>query len=177
MPSVQRIAVIGAECTGKTSLCEALAGRHGGLWVPEALREFVDHAGRAPHVDEQAPVMWEQMEREAAAVQRARAGAHKLVAFDSAPLATALYSRLYFADDSLLAPALEHHRGHYDTTLVTDIDLPWEPDGLQRDGPDMRQRFHALLIDCLARHAIGHTPVQGMGATRLLNATRAVDLT
>lgn len=177
MPSVQRIAVIGAECTGKTSLCEALAVRHAGLWVPEALREFVDRAGRAPHVDEQAPMMWEQMEREAAAVQRARAGAHKLVAFDSVPLATALYSRLYFADDSLLAPALEHHRSHYDITLVTDIDLPWEPDGLQRDGPDMRQRFHALLIDCLAQHAIEHTPVQGMGATRLLNATRAVDLT
>lgn len=176
MPSVQRIAVIGAECTGKTSLCEALAERYGGLWVPEALREFVDRAGRAPHVDEQAPVMWEQMEREAAAVQRARAGAHKLVAFDSVPLATALYSRLYFADDSLLAPALEHHRSHYDITLVTDIDLPWEPDGLQRDGPDMRQRFHALLIDCLAQHAIGHTPVQGTGATRLLNATKAVDL-
>ena len=37
-----RIAVIGAECTGKSSLCEALAERLPGLWVPEALREFCD---------------------------------------------------------------------------------------------------------------------------------------
>lgn len=172
---VQRIAVIGAECTGKTWLCSALADRSRGLWVPETLREFVDRTGRAPQPHEQRVLMHEQIAREDAALARAAAGDHGLVAFDSAPLVTALYSRLYFADDSLLAAAVAHHGARYDATLLTAIDLPWEPDGLQRDGPAQRARFHALLLDCLTQHRIPHALVGGVGAARLASAQHALD--
>lgn len=174
--STLRVAVVGAECTGKTSLCTALAARHGGLWVPETLREFVDRHARPPQQHEQHAVMREQVAREAEALARARETLVPLVAFDSAPLVTALYSEMYFADGSLLATALEHHRRAYDATLLAGIDLPWEPDGAQRDGPQQRERFHALLVDCLARHGIAHTLVQDTGAARLLNAQRALGL-
>jgi nicotinamide riboside kinase len=160
-----RIAVVGAECTGKTTLCRMLAERHRGLWVPEALREFVDAAGRPPRADEQSGLMAEQVAREQTALRAAVSGRHPLVAFDSVPLATALYSRLYFADDTLLAAATEHQRS-YDLTLVTDIDLPWEADGLQRDGPEIRARFHGLLLDWLARQGLSFTLVRGRDAER-----------
>lgn len=173
--SVQRIAVIGAECTGKTWLCSTLAEQYRGLWVPETLREFVDRTGRAPQQHEQAVLMREQITREDAALAQANAGAHRLVAFDSAPLVTALYSRLYFADDSLLAAAVEHHVARYDATLFAATDLPWEPDGLQRDGPEQRERFHGLLLACLNERQIPHTLVQGVGAARLASAQRALD--
>ncbi len=173
---LQRVAVIGAECTGKTWLCSTLAARHGGLWVPESLREFVDRMGRAPRAEEQPLLLREQIEREDASLARARAGAHTLAAFDSVPLATALYSRLYFDDDSLLARAVAHHRRAYDVTLLADIDLPWEPDGAQRDGPAMRARFHALLTACLDEHDITHVRVQGVGPARLVSAQRALGL-
>jgi nicotinamide riboside kinase len=172
---LQRIAVIGAECTGKTWLCSALAERNRGLWVPETLRDFVDRAGRAPRQHEQAVLMHEQIEREDAALARAAAGDHALVAFDSAPLVTALYSRLYFDDDSLLADAVEHHVARYDATLLTATDLPWEPDGLQRDGPELRERFHGLLLACLNERKIPNALVQGAGAARLASAQRALD--
>jgi nicotinamide riboside kinase len=164
--AVLTIAVIGAECTGKTTLCRDLAQQQGGLWVPEALREFVDSAGRAPLAHEQATLMSEQIARESAALIAARQGRHPLVAFDSVPLATALYSQLYFADATLLGRASAHHQ-RYDVTLVTDIDLPWEADGLQRDGPDMRARFHDLLLDWLARERLAFTLVRGLDAERI----------
>ena len=44
--SPARIAILGAESTGKSTLAETLARRHGTLWVPEYLREFVDTMGR-----------------------------------------------------------------------------------------------------------------------------------
>ncbi len=168
---VLRIAVVGAECTGKTTLCRQLAQRLSGLWVPEALREFVDAHGRAPAAHEQATLMAEQIAREHAAHDEAMRQGRALLALDSAPLATALYSRLYFDDDALLAAATAHHR-RYDLTLLTDTDLPWEPDGLQRDGPVMRNRFHALLMDWLTRESLGCTRIAGTDDARL---TRALD--
>lgn len=169
-----RIAVIGAECTGKTTLCRALAQARGGLWVPEYLREFVDSQDRPPLAHEQTGVMAEQIARESRALAQAASAGQPLAAADSAPLATALYSRMYFDDDSLLAAATAHQR-HYDLTVVTDIDLPWEPDGLQRDGPQMRARFHELLLDWLRAHAIGFTHVSGAEDARLAAALNAVD--
>ena len=172
--SVLRVAVVGAECTGKTTLCRLIAQRHGGRWVPEALREFVDAQNRAPTADEQAALMAEQIAREQAALADAQRQRQPLLVLDSAPLATALYSRLYFDDDALLAAATAHHRG-YDLTLLTDTDLPWEPDGLQRDGPVMRNRFHALLTDWLTRESLGFTRVAGSDGARLQAALAAVD--
>lgn len=169
MTRVLRIAVIGAECTGKTTLCRELAQALGGLWVPEYLREFVDRAGRTPLVHEQAALMAEQVAREAAAHEAALRAGQPLVALDSAPLVTALYSRLYFADHTLLDAATEHHR-RYDLTLVTDIDLPWEADGLMRDGPDVRAQFHALLLDWLAGAGIDYTRVTGRHTERSAQA-------
>lgn len=169
MTRVLRIAVIGAECTGKTTLCRELAQALGGRWVPEYLREFVDRAGRTPLAHEQAALVAEQVAREAAAHEAALRAGQPLVALDSAPLVTALYSRLYFADDTLLDAATEHHR-RYDLTLVTDIDLPWEADGLMRDGPDVRAQFHALLLDWLASAGIDYTRVTGRHTERSAQA-------
>jgi nicotinamide riboside kinase len=171
---VVTIAVVGAECTGKTSLCRALAQARGGLWVPEYLREFVDTEHRPPMPQEQAFVIDEQIARETAALQAATQAGHPLVALDSTPLATALYSSLYYNDDSLLAPAVERQRS-YDVTLVTGTDLPWEPDGVQRDGPQIRAQFHALLLDLLQRQQLPFTLVQGQDDARLAAALSALD--
>lgn len=167
------IAVIGAECTGKTTLCRALAARFGGGWVSEALREFVDRHGRPPRAEEQAALLHEQVTRERFAEAQAGAAAQPLVAFDSAPLVTALYSRLYFADDSLLAQATGHHL-RYDLTLLADIDLPWLPDGLQRDGADVRARFHTLLTGWLQANALACTWVRGDGEARIEAAAATI---
>ncbi|MCU0951172.1 MAG: ATP-binding protein [Burkholderiaceae bacterium] len=168
-----RIAVVGAECTGKTTLCREITARLGGLWVPEALREFVDARDRAPAAHEQPALMAEQIARELAALAEAKHHGHPLLAFDSAPLATALYSQLYFDDHALVAAAIAHHH-HYDLTLLTDTDLPWEPDGLQRDGPVMRSRFHALLTASLAQAGLAVTRIAGSDGARLAAAHDAI---
>ena len=42
------ICLIGAECTGKTTLAQALAQQMAGLWVPEYLRQFTQATRSAP---------------------------------------------------------------------------------------------------------------------------------
>lgn len=171
--SPRTIALVGAECTGKTSLAAGLAETLGGLWLPELLREFCEREGRTPRPDEQAALMREQMAREADALRRAAREGLAWVILDSTPLVTALYSAMLFDDRSLLAEALAHQRGHA-VTLLADVDLAWEADGIQRDGPQERARFHGLLVATLREHRIAHATVSGRDRARLRAALHAV---
>lgn len=167
------VALVGAECTGKTALAAGLADALGGIWLPELLREFCVREARTPRPEEQAGLMREQIARDAAALARAaREGVGWLI-LDSTPLVTALYSAMLFGDRSLLAEAIDHQR-NYAVTLLAAPDLPWEADGIQRDGPQVRARFHALLVATLAEHGIAHVAIEGQGDARLQAAVRAV---
>jgi len=168
-----KVAVVGAECTGKTALCQALAAEMPCLWVPEYLREFVERAGRTPVAQEQASILAAQVEREAVASDAAAHAGIGWVACDSAPIATALYSEMYFADRSLYAAAERHHTS-YALTLLTETDLPWEPDGLQRDGPAIRAEAHARFASWLRASGLPFVPVAGSGLARVAAAIAAL---
>ena len=165
------IALLGAESTGKTDLATALAGHFGQQGrsvavVPEVLREWCAHAGRTPLPHEQLAIAQEQ-------ARRTEAAQADVVIADTTPLMTAIYSDLLFQDRSLYAFAATHHR-LYRHTLVTGLDLPWVADGLQRDGPHVREPVDALLRQALLRAGIAFKVIYGQGLARLDNAIRAV---
>lgn len=160
---VRRVAILGAESTGKSTLATALAERYQTLWVPEYLREFVEVQGRVPFETDQYPIALTQRAREEEAAQAARS----LLFCDTTPLMTALYSRWYWGriDPALWKLACDHDR--YALTLVTAPDSPWEPDGLMRESEEVRQAIHDQLLELLAERKIAFTLVQGSTAQRI----------
>lgn len=170
---LRKIAVVGGECTGKTLLCQALAAALPGLWVPEYLREFVDRHERVPTRADQGNIFDAQIRREADALAHAARAGVAWVACDSAPIATALYSAMYFDDRSLAEQAAQHHAS-YAFTLLTDIDLPWEPDGVQRDGPAVRAAFDERVHAWLAARGVPFARIGGEGSQRVDNAIAAL---
>ena len=169
-----KIALLGAESTGKTELAQALAAHfraqgQAAVAVPEVLREWCAREGRTPRPEEQLPIAQEQERRvdEAAAEGR-------IVIADTTALMVAIYSAMLFEDGTLYRFALERQRG-YDHTLLTGLDLPWVADGLQRDGPHVREPVDAMLRDALARAAVPYRVVYGSGPERLASALAAVD--
>jgi len=168
------IAIVGAESTGKTALAQALAARLAqdtGLkvaWVPEWLRQWCDATGRTPLPHEQAAIARAQHERINAA-----AADHDVVVCDTTALMTAVYSRLLFDDRSLEARAITLQR-RMALTLLTALDLPWVPDGHQRDGPQVQGPVDALLRELLLAHRLPWALVSGTGEARLASAVDAV---
>lgn len=168
------VAVVGAESTGKTTLAAALgralaqADRRVAV-VPEFLRTFCDHHGRTPRIDEQAGIAAEQTRRIAEA-----AAAHDIVVADTTALMVAVYSVQVFGDRSLLEAAARAH-AFADLTLLTALDLPWQPDGHQRDGPQVRAPVDALLREALRAAGIGYAVVAGSGEARTAAALAAVE--
>ena len=138
----QTIGLLGGECTGKTTLAKALCGHLDAVLVPEYLREFVVDMGRVPTSLEQAGIMGTQVAAEATAMTGI--SPEKLVVCDPAALMTAIYSMAYFNDRSLLEPATLHAMT-YGTLIWCGTDIPWEPDGDQRDGPEYRALVDSLI--------------------------------
>ena len=138
---MRRAGLIGAECTGKSSVAAALAGGLGAIHVPEALRAFVETRGRVPRAEDQAGILSEQR---ASMLMAERDHPDSLIVCDPLPLMTAIYSLAYFEDGSLLESALDDARG-YDLLWWCRPDLPWTPDGDQRDGEERRTQVDELI--------------------------------
>ena len=167
------VAVLGAECTGKSSLVTALQTHwqtRGAIVhvIPEVLRQWCDQQGRTPLAQEQRAIAQAQADL----VEQAEGGDFLIA--DTSPLMTAIYSDVLFQDPSLYPFALKHHR-IYHHTLVTGLDLPWQADGIQRDGPAMRERIDARLRDVLRHEGIGFSMVYGLGAQRLAGALAVLE--
>ena len=162
MSGVARIAILGAESSGKSTLAAALAEHYHTLWVPEYLREFVDTHQRVPREEDQYGIALTQQTRENDAAMRAQ----RFLFCDTTPLMTALYSKVYWGRvDAQLAALDSVH--DYALTLVTAPDGPWMPDGLQRESEAVRQSVHALVLANLNVRGIAYTVVAGEPAQRM----------
>ena len=176
MAEALRIAIVGAESTGKSELARALATRldeEFGLAcavVGEYLREWCDVHGRTPRADEQLAIADEQQRRIDAA---ASAGGVDLVLCDTTPVMIAVYSELLFADRSFVEHARRAH-GRAGFTLLTALDLPWVADGLMRDGPHVREPVDRLVRGHLRACGGDWAVVGGSGDERTRNAIAAL---
>lgn len=167
-----RIAILGAESTGKTQLANAIwaaldapVGR--AVWVQEALRYWCDVQQRTPTKDEQLAIAQEQT-RNIESIP-----ASQIVIADTTALMTAVYSDVLFNDASLYSYALAAHRS-MDITLVTGLDLPWVADGIQRDSPLGREKIDQRLRNILQTHRINYSTVYGTGTGRTSSALSAI---
>jgi NadR type nicotinamide-nucleotide adenylyltransferase len=157
-----RIAILGSASSGKTTLAQALSERYQAPWVPEYLREFVDVQQRVPLAEDQFHIASVQVAREEALAGQGG----RFLFCDTTPLMTAVYSRHYFGGiDSQLALLAASRR--YDITLVCAPEIPWVPDGLQREEQDVSGIISTLLQRELAARAIAYTAISGPLAQRL----------
>ena len=169
-----RIAIVGAESTGKTALAQALAERVAILsglrctWVSEWLRSWCAREGRTPRADEQAAIAQHQQ-----GLIDAAAADHDLVVCDTTALMTAVYSDMLFDDRSLVGYAVEQQR-RCQLTLLTALDIDWVADGLQREGPQVREPVDKRLRALLIGHRLPWSLVAGHGAARVESAVDAL---
>ena len=175
-PLPLHIAVIGAECTGKTTLVSDLSdafAKRGkpAVFIPEYLREWCALRGRTPLQEEQHHIAQTQSH---ALTQYAMNAPSSVVISDSSALMTALYSHYYFGDQSLLDHGLKH-QSRFQLTFLTGLDVPWVEDGIQRDHPQARLAIDTLVRQTLLNHQIPFTTVYGTRAQRLNTLLTAVE--
>jgi nicotinamide riboside kinase len=166
-----RIALLGAESTGKTQLSWGIAEALQSLGlqvtvVPETLREWCEAHNRTPLAHEQLEIAQQH-------AQRIFSIDHGWVIADTSPLMTAVYSDFIFQDKSLYAQALLE-QASFDITLVMGLDLEWIADGLQRDGAHVREPVDSLLRQALQSAGLPFKVIYGQSDARLSAALMAI---
>ncbi len=158
----RRIGLLGAESTGKTTLAHDLASSIDGFIAEEYLRDFVRDFARLPTLADQEGIFLTQ---QATVVTVVRAATHATVPWviaDPLPLMTAVYSIVYFDDDSLVDPGIVDASG-YDHLLWCAPDFDAEPETGMRDGEEMRSRTESVIAELIAPRLIE----SGCSVTRL----------
>lgn len=164
------IVVTGSECTGKTTLTKALAEHYGTVWVPEFARHYVAEKGAPPVYEDVTPIARGQL---AFQEQKEDSGSRLLV-HDTDLLSTLVYSRHYYGKSpEWIERALRG--GSPGLYLLLDIDIPWVPDGDQRDRGDRREKMHELFRAALVELRLSFTEISGLGRRRLDAAVSEID--
>lgn len=151
---VRRVALLGGESTGKTTLATALSQHLGTLWVPEYGRELWEQRCGELRFEDMLAIAREQIAREDAA----RDDATGWLVCDTSPLVTMFYSEAMFArvDPELCRLA----KRDYDATILCAADFAFVQDGTRQDDA-FRGRQDQWYRDQLYRAGIPYSIVQG----------------
>ena len=166
----RRIAVVGPESTGKSTLSRALARELGATWVPEHARALLEEPGAQ---DRGWPALLEDIARGQQAQEEALARqCAGLLVCDTDLLTTTLWSEELTGSCPPWLRAAAAAQA-YELTLLCDVDLPWVADPV-RYRPRRREDFLARFVDALQRAGRRTVLIQGSGPARLEAALAAV---
>jgi HTH-type transcriptional repressor of NAD biosynthesis genes len=166
---VRRVAILGPESTGKTTLARDLARHFGTRYVAEYARLLLDAVGF-----ELDPGVFDVILRGQRAAEAALARqANRVLVCDTEALTTALYHELFLGTPSPACLA-EAERRRYDLYLLTDDDVPWVADA-QRPHPEWRPWFKQRCREWLERRGLPWVLVSGGWDQRRRTAAAAID--
>jgi NadR type nicotinamide-nucleotide adenylyltransferase len=144
-----KIAIIGPESTGKSTLAQALAAALNCPWVPEYAREYLENLKRPYQESDLLSIAKGQIEAEDRLAQSTPPPFFLVCDTELSVIkiwSDVKYGRVH--PDILR----ELHSRRYDHYFLTYIDLPWEEDPL-REHPDKRDYlFELYLKECETRN-------------------------
>lgn len=164
---VQRVAFIGGESTGKSTLARVLAERLGTVWVPEFGRTLWEQQGGDLLAQDLLRIAATQAQHEDQAAQQA----HRWLFCDTTPLVTLGYSGWMFG--TMPGPLLRAAERAYDLLFLCAPDIPFEQDGT-RVGEGFRMRQHAWYLQQLQARGVDHVLLEGDLDTRVARVLEAL---
>lgn len=170
----KRIAVIGVESSGTTTLAQALARHYQTVWVPEYGRWYWEGRRYIPQAEQWDTDEFVHIASGQAAWEDSLAlRANRLLIGDTDALATHVWHRRYLGTYSDAVERLAHRR-HYDLYILTAPDFGFVQDG-SRDGEHIRLDMHQWFIDILHQQGKPYITVTGPHDQRREKAIAAID--
>ncbi|MEL7342337.1 MAG: ATP-binding protein [Bacteroidota bacterium] len=165
-----KVAIVGPESTGKSTLAIKLAAQMSAHWVPEYAREYLANLGRDYQQSDlleiaRGQVAWEQ--------EQASLGGNWLFC-DTNLLVIKIWSEVKYGE---VHPwiAEQTRLQDYALHLLLYPDLPWEPDPL-REHPDQLLELFARYEQALQIANVPYKIVKGKGEKRTMNALASLSL-
>jgi NadR type nicotinamide-nucleotide adenylyltransferase len=166
---IKKIAVVGPESTGKSTMSAYLAKHYNTVWVPEYARGYCEKLTEKPTWQDEINMFKGQLELEKEIMPRA----NRVLICDTTFITVKIWSDHTFGQSPQeVLDELPKHT--YDLYLLLNIDLPWEEDPL-RDFPKLREHFIDVWYKELDALKANYRMITGTGQQRYQNAVTAVD--
>ncbi|WP_395803280.1 AAA family ATPase [Daejeonella sp.] len=167
--SLIKIAIVGPESTGKSTISEQLANHYQTIWVPEFARNYCAKLTSPCTWKDEINMFRGQLELEAELAVKA----NNILICDTTIITVKIWSdHIFGSSPQEVLDKLPHHP--YDLYLLMDIDLPWEEDPL-RDFPDLREHFLGVWHSELKSLKANYRLISGSDELRLNNAIQCID--
>ena len=165
-----KIAIVGPESTGKSTISSALAKHYQTVWVPEYARYYCEGLTAPCTMQDELNMFYGQVALEKAMEVVAT---NNLLICDTTFLTVKIWSDAFFGETpQIVLDALPQNP--YDFYVLLDIDLPWEDDPL-RDFPNQREHFMEIWHNELTALGANYRVVAGIGEERFKNAVEVID--
>ncbi len=165
---IKRIALIGPESTGKTTLCKELAEHFDTVWVPEYSREYVEQLHRNYTLEDIEVCTKKQLEAE----DRLLSNSNSFIFCDT----ELIVAKVWCEDVFKMCPSWieeEITKRKYDLYLLTYPDLPFVEDHV-RENPLRREYFYSLYKSELENRNFDFAIIKGPGNDRFENALKII---
>lgn len=163
-----KVAIIGPESTGKTTLTKALADQYNTVWVPEYCRDYLNNLGRPYVQSDLLEIAKGQMDSQ----KQKRKEAKEVLFCDTELHVIKVWSEHKYGEcDQWILNQLEMQ--YFDLYILTDYNIPYEEDPL-REHPEMRAYFFNIYHKLLEDSGKAFIVVQGDLQARIYQARKAI---
>jgi len=178
--SLKKIAIIGPESTGKSTLCELLAQHYNTQWCPEFAREYLLTHGTDYSYSDLLYIAKGQLAMEDEYIQSTVNGPQTtvnspLIFIDTEMYVMKVWCEFVFGKCHrwVLDQIIERK---YDLYLLCNTDLPWVKDEL-REYPDLKTRdtLYHIYKDIMINQSTPWVDISGDYDERLQKAIKAID--
>lgn len=164
-----KIAVVGPESTGKSTMSAFLAKHYNTVWVPEYARGYCEKLTEPPTWRDEINMFYGQLALEAELLPQA----NKVLICDTTFITVKIWSdEIFGKSPQVVVDELPKHP--YDLYLLLDIDLPWQDDPL-RDFPHKREHFLDVWHKELQALNANYITISGTGDNRYQKAVEVID--
>ncbi len=166
-----KIAILGPESTGKSTLAKALAEYFGAPWVPEYAREYVEKLTIPYTFEDVCKIAHKQIEQEEYYVKSENSKAD-FVFFDTDLILTKVWFQYKYnkVPDFLTNELVT---SYFDFYLLCAPDLPWEADSVREHGSD-RDFFFDWYKTEIEQTGKPYVIVNGIGNQRIQSAIDSI---
>jgi len=169
MKKTIKIAIVGPESTGKSTMSAYLAQHYHTIWVPEFARDYCAALTGPATMEDEINMFCGQIALEEKMLPQAR----EILICDTTFITIKIWSDAFFGytPQEVLDELPKHP---YDLYLLLNIDLPWQDDPL-RDFPNQREHFMDVWHQELQALNSNYISISGTGQQRYDNAVAAID--
>jgi NadR type nicotinamide-nucleotide adenylyltransferase len=169
MPHIPKIAVVGPESTGKSTMSDYLAAHYQTIAVPEYARGYCEKLTEPCTWQDEINMFYGQLALE----EQLLPMANKILICDTTFITVKIWSEEMFGrSPQEVLDELPRHP--YDLYLLLNIDLPWQDDPL-RNFPTKREYFMDVWHKELRALNADYVVISGTGTDRYESAVKAID--